>query len=118
MGGRAASQGDNEAPTKPSASGFVRSCVTWGADVCILWKDVRGGWMLVDHIIYAAPDLDSAVDDLETRLGVRAAGGGQHIGQGTHNKLLALGPRRISKSLRRIPANRIRGPLARMESTV
>jgi hypothetical protein len=70
---------------------FVRSCVTWGADVCILWTDVREGWMLVDHIIYAAPDLDSAVDDLETRLGVRAAGGGQHIGQGTHNKLLALG---------------------------
>jgi hypothetical protein len=66
--------------------------VTWGADVCILWTDVREGWMLVDHIIYAAPDLDSAVDDLETRLGVRAAGGGQHIGQGTHNKLLALGP--------------------------
>lgn len=49
--------------------------------------------MIIDHIIYAAPDLDSAVDDLATRLGVRAAGGGQHVGQGTHNKLLALGPR-------------------------
>jgi hypothetical protein len=49
--------------------------------------------MIIDHIIYAAPDLDSAVDDLATRLGVRATGGGQHVGRGTHNKLLALGPR-------------------------
>jgi catechol 2,3-dioxygenase-like lactoylglutathione lyase family enzyme len=45
----------------------------------------------IDHIIYAAPDLEAAVDDLDARLGVRAAGGGQHTGQGTHNKLLALG---------------------------
>ncbi|GLZ33610.1 hypothetical protein Lesp02_57980 [Lentzea sp. NBRC 105346] len=46
----------------------------------------------IDHIIYAAPDLDAAVDALEERFGVRAAGGGQHTGQGTHNRLLALGP--------------------------
>lgn len=45
----------------------------------------------IDHIIYAAPDLEAAVDDIHGRLGVRAAGGGQHTGQGTHNKLLALG---------------------------
>lgn len=49
--------------------------------------------MLIDHIIYAAPELQAAVDDIENRLGVRAAGGGQHTGQGTHNKVLALGPR-------------------------
>ncbi|WP_158847817.1 VOC family protein [Saccharothrix deserti] len=48
--------------------------------------------MRIDHIIYAAPDLEAAVADLGTRLGVHAAGGGQHPGQGTHNKLLALGP--------------------------
>jgi hypothetical protein len=47
--------------------------------------------MRIDHIIYAAPDLETAVDDIHARLGVRAAGGGQHTGQGTHNKLLALG---------------------------
>jgi Glyoxalase-like domain len=29
---------------------------------------------------------------MEARFGVRAEGGGQHVGQGTHNKLLALGP--------------------------
>jgi hypothetical protein len=38
-----------------------------GAEVCILRRTSGEGWMLVDHIIYAAPDLDSAVDDLERR---------------------------------------------------
>jgi Glyoxalase-like domain len=49
--------------------------------------------MLVDHLIYAVPELTAAVADLEQRLGVRAELGGRHIGLGTHNALLALGPR-------------------------
>jgi len=49
--------------------------------------------MLVDHLIYAAPELTAAVADLEDRFGVRAQAGGKHIGLGTHNALLALGPR-------------------------
>jgi hypothetical protein len=49
--------------------------------------------MLIDHIIYAAPDLKKAAAVIEQRFGVRAAYGGQHMGQGTHNMLLALGPR-------------------------
>ncbi len=48
--------------------------------------------MRIDHIIYAAPDLEAAVTVINKRLGVRAAGGGQHIGRGTRNKVLALGP--------------------------
>jgi hypothetical protein len=46
----------------------------------------------VDHLVYAVPDMESAVDDLERRLGVRATPGGQHQGRGTYNFLLALGP--------------------------
>lgn len=49
--------------------------------------------MIIDHLIYGAPDLAAAVDDLERRTGVRAASGGKHLGIGTHNALLALGPR-------------------------
>ena len=46
-----------------------------------------------DHVVYVAPDLDRAVEDLERRTGVRAAYGGRHAGLGTHNALLALGER-------------------------
>ena len=49
--------------------------------------------MLVDHLIYAAPDLAAAVADLEGRFGIRAQAGGKHVDLGTHNALLALGPR-------------------------
>ena len=49
--------------------------------------------MLIDHIIYAAPDLETAVADIDRRFGVRAGAGGKHTGLGTHNKLLSLGPR-------------------------
>jgi hypothetical protein len=48
--------------------------------------------MLIDHLIYRAPDLADAVAEMEERLGVRAQAGGQHTGLGTHNALLALGP--------------------------
>jgi len=49
--------------------------------------------VLADHIIYAVPDLAVAVADLQARLGIRAQAGGKHVGLGTHNALLALGPR-------------------------
>jgi hypothetical protein len=49
--------------------------------------------VLIDHLAYAAPDLATAVADVEERFGVRAQAGGKHIGVGTHNALLALGPR-------------------------
>jgi hypothetical protein len=47
----------------------------------------------VDHIVYAAPDLDAACAEIERRLGVAPSSGGQHIGRGTRNALVAIGPR-------------------------
>ena len=46
---------------------------------------------MVDHLVYATPDVEQSVAELEARLGVRASPGGQHLGLGTYNALLALG---------------------------
>jgi Glyoxalase-like domain len=47
--------------------------------------------VLIDHLVYAAPDLPAAVAEVEGRFGVLAQAGGKHDGSGTHNALLALG---------------------------
>jgi hypothetical protein len=46
----------------------------------------------VDHLVYAVPELDAGVAELERRLGRRATPGGKHPGRGTWNALMALGP--------------------------
>ena len=47
---------------------------------------------LLDHLVYATPDVEATCRDLERRLGVRASAGGQHPGRGTHNALISIGP--------------------------
>ncbi len=47
---------------------------------------------MLDHLVYAAPNLSEAIDEVEGLLGVRAAPGGSHPAWGTANALLALGP--------------------------
>lgn len=47
----------------------------------------------IDHLILAIDDLTSGIDEFQKLTGVRAAVGGRHPHIGTHNALIALGPR-------------------------
>lgn len=49
---------------------------------------------LLDHLVYAVPDLNDACDELERDWGIRPSRGGQHAAWGTHNALLDLGDER------------------------
>jgi len=45
---------------------------------------------MIDHLVYTVPQLEAALDDLETRLGVRPVMGGYHDTRGTKNALVKL----------------------------
>ena len=45
----------------------------------------------IDHLVVAARDLDEGSEYVFTTLGVEPQGGGEHVTQGTHNRVLRLG---------------------------
>jgi Glyoxalase-like domain len=47
--------------------------------------------MRIDHVIFAAADLDAAAARMEAEHGLRAEGGGRHEGIGTENRIVPLG---------------------------
>lgn len=54
---------------------------------------------IIDHIVYCVPNLEEAIQNLYTRLGVRAMIGGQHTKQGTKNALINLSKNRYLEIL-------------------
>lgn len=46
--------------------------------------------LALDHLVYAVPDLASAIDEFQSRLGIAPVLAGRHEGLGTHNAILAL----------------------------
>ena len=50
----------------------------------------------MDHLVFAAPDLDEGVRHIETHLGIATSPGGRHAGYGTKNRLVGLGPKTVS----------------------
>jgi len=46
---------------------------------------------VIDHIVYAAPNLERAIDDFATQYGIAPVSGGRHPGFGTRNALVGLG---------------------------
>ncbi len=47
----------------------------------------------IDHLVWAAPNLERAIDELQARTGASASPGGAHPGGGTRNAVLGLGAR-------------------------
>jgi hypothetical protein len=45
----------------------------------------------IDHVVYAAADLDAAAARVADELGLTALAGGRHEGHGTHNRIVPLG---------------------------
>jgi hypothetical protein len=54
------------------------------------WWLAKGG-PVVDHLVYAVPDLDAGVAELQDKLRLTLSPGGPHIGLGTRNLLANLG---------------------------
>ncbi len=44
----------------------------------------------LDHLVVATNNLETACAELEARWGVRFSGGGQHLGYGTHNRVIKI----------------------------
>jgi hypothetical protein len=85
----------------PQETAFPRARPMLGAMNVAAASRIGHGWrpMLIDHVIYAVPDLQQAVADIKEHFGVQAGDGGKHPRQGTHNRLLALDPRTFPEVL-------------------
>jgi glyoxalase-like protein len=67
----------------------------------------------IDHVIWATRDLTAAAERLARDLGLRGAGGGRHVGIGTHNRVFPLGGGYLEVLAVADPEEAARSPLGR-----
>lgn len=65
----------------------------------------------LDHLLWAAPDLDDASRQFEALTGVRPIRGGEHPGRGTRNSLVSLGDGVYFEIITPDPAQTLTGTL-------
>ena len=46
---------------------------------------------MIDHLVYATPNLEKTVAEIAAKWGVQPTPGGKHAGRGTHNALVSFG---------------------------
>jgi hypothetical protein len=74
----------------------------------------KNAFVRLDHVIYGTSDLDVASARIEAELGLPVLPGGRHQGQGSHNRIVPLGPGYLELLAIADPAEAQASPIGRL----